>query len=91
MREKPIYKQLTYWAQNYGNSSVPDQRAVETFMDCETREGVSGLRNELMGVAGGNFDETVFDKILGANRKFRHGSYIEWARMMLLWMASYKA
>ena len=86
----PVYKQITYWAQQYGNSGSPDQRAVETYMDCETREAVSTLQNELRGLTVSGAMPEVLDKTIGAKRRMKHGSYQEWAKMMLLWMANYK-
>lgn len=90
MAESPIYKQVTYWVQYYGNSGAPDQRAVETFMDCETREVVVMLQNELRGISLGNFRPEILDRLVGAKRRMNHGSYQEWAKLMLLWMSSYK-
>lgn len=86
----PIYQRVTYWIQNYGQSGIPDQRAVETFMDCETTEAVNLLRFELQLLAEGKFKEEVIAKIVGMNRKVKYNSYTEWAKLMLLWMSGYK-
>ena len=83
-------KQIKYWADAYGNSGAPDQKAVETFMDCENRESISMLRNELSAITKGAAAEASLDALLRANRKQKHGSYQEWAKAMLLWMANYK-
>ncbi len=89
--KKYYYKQVQYWLQNYGNAGNPDQRAVETYMDCETTEAVGSLRNELIGISRGNYEDKSMDLTVGVKRRMRHGTYQEWARLMLLWMASYKA
>ena len=83
-------KQIKYWTETYGNSGAPDQRAVETFMDCENRESIAMLRNELSAVTKGAVADASLDALLKANRKQKHGSYPEWAKLMLLWMANYK-
>jgi hypothetical protein len=88
--KKYYYKQVNYWLQMYGNSGIPDQRAVETYIDCETSEAVQSLRNELIGISRGNYQDAPFDVSVGVKRRVRHGTYQEWARLMLLWMANYK-
>jgi len=86
-----VFRWTKYWIDNYGSSGIPDQRAVQDFMDCETRELVDGLRNELVGLVQGAVTEEVLDQIVGQKRKGQYGSYVEWGKLMLLWMASYKA
>jgi hypothetical protein len=89
-KNRPYYKQLNYWLKNYGNSGASDQQAVQTFVDCENREVISGFRAELLGITHGNYADELFDRSVGVKRRARHGSYSEWAKMMLLWLASYK-
>ena len=86
----PIYQRVSYWVQNYGQSGIPDQRAVETFIDCETTEAVNMLRNELQMMAEGKFKEETADRLIGVKRKVKHGSYSDWAKLMLMWMVGYK-
>ncbi|RIL08962.1 MAG: hypothetical protein DCC75_07620 [Proteobacteria bacterium] len=86
-----MYKQVVYWVKNYGSSGAGDQRAVQDFMECETVEIVSSLKLELANIVQGNFDQENLDKLIGAKRRLRHDSYQEWAKLMLLWIASYKA
>jgi len=95
MTEKPSeparhYKQIGNWVEQYGNSGAPDQRAAEIFMDCETRESITMLQNELRSVAAGRYKESVMDSVLKPARRSKHGSYEEWARLMLLWISNYK-
>jgi len=90
MSEVAIHKNVTYWFKAYANPGITDQRAVETFIDCESAEGVSGLRAELQSIKSGNYREQSLDLIMGAGRRMKHGSYEEWARMMLMWMGNYK-
>lgn len=90
MSVTPSFKYLVYWARNYGNAGIVDQRAVTDFMDCETDEPVRGLRFELQLISEGNYLEETLVAHLGPQRREKHGSFEDWARMMLLWMASYK-
>jgi hypothetical protein len=82
-------KQVNFYLKNYGNSGAPDQRCVETFIECETGESIRMLQNELRSITTGNFDEHSMDVNVGPARKARHGSYEAWAKLMLLWIASY--
>ncbi|MCB0329515.1 MAG: hypothetical protein KDD70_07625 [Bdellovibrionales bacterium] len=85
------YPEVMYWKNTYGHPGVLDKRAVETFMDCETAERVSGLRNQLYAISQGKYDDALFTKLLGPDRKQRHGTYQDWAKFMLQWMAGYKS
>jgi hypothetical protein len=91
MIDVPIYPRVTYWVQNYGGSDAPDKRAVQDFMDCESEEQIRSLRGELYAISQGRFDKKNLDANVGKKRETRHGSYDTWAKMMLLWMASYKS
>jgi len=88
--EAPIYKHVIQWVQEYGQSGEPDQRAVQTFMDCETREAVNGLRAELIAISAGKFNDQTFDVVVGIKRRVLHSSYAAWAQLMLQWIAAYK-
>ena len=90
MSQGNFFKSVTYWYKTYANPGITDQRAVETFMDCESAEAANGLRAELRAIATGNYTEQALDVALGASRRVRHKTYDEWARMMLIWMANYK-
>lgn len=90
MGEATTHKNVTYWFKTYANPGISDQRAVETFMDCEAAEGAAGLRTELQAIRSGNYREQSLDMVMGAERRIRHGSYEEWARAMLMWMGNYK-
>lgn len=74
----------------YSNDGTPDTTAVHTFMDCENEDTIRSLRNELSGIAAGNFMEENLQGTLGPQRKAKHGSYAEWAKRMLIWMAEYR-
>lgn len=86
--EVPLYKSVPLWVREYGMSGAPDQHAIQTFIDCETREAVVGLQNELLGISKGRYKDEVFDRIVGIKRKVLHGSYSEWAKLMLQWIAA---
>ena len=83
-------KHLIFFVQNYGSSGAPDQRAVQTFMDCETAESIKMLQNELRAVTLGKADPKSLDLVVGVKRRQLHRSFEEWAKLMLLWMSSYK-
>jgi hypothetical protein len=85
------FKWLPYWAQNYGKGGIPDQRAVQDFMDCETVDAVQRFRSELYSISQGNFDERIVEIMVGQGRKTVYQSYEEWSRLMLMWMVSYKS
>ncbi|MCB9029578.1 MAG: hypothetical protein H6619_00885 [Deltaproteobacteria bacterium] len=65
-----------------------DKRGVEDFVSCEAHEGVRSLRYELQVIAEGKGQENVLDSIVGLKRKARHGTYQDWAKLMLLWISS---
>lgn len=90
MGDIPLYKQLVYWVQTYGSAGIPDQRAVSDFMDCETDEMVRSFQSELICLSRGNYKPESIDQLVGQGRKQKYGSYEEWARLMLMWLSSYK-
>lgn len=81
------YKQLRYFLTGYAGPGIEDRRALESYIECETREAVSILRAELIGIKNGNFDEEIMKQILGPSRLARHTNYIEWAKVMLIILA----
>ena len=84
------YPEVMYLLSTYAPSGVEDKRAVETFCDCETDERIRSVKGQLYAISRGRFDDPTFDKIIGVERKMKHGSYDEWAKLMLQWFASYK-
>jgi hypothetical protein len=86
-----IYNRVAYFVKEYGSSGIPDQRAVQEFMECETAEMIRSLQNELIGLSKGNYDREVMDKVIGVKRRTLFGSYEEWAKLMLMWISGYKA
>jgi hypothetical protein len=90
MSGQPFYKMISYWMQSYGSVGVADQKAVETFVECETAESVKILQSELQSVLRGNYTVDGMDKLVKAKRRILHNSYEEWAKLMLLWIVSYK-
>lgn len=77
---------VKYWVDNYGKAGLPDQRALEEFVICETREFIMPLQGQLLQISQGRVDEDLLRQILGGNRKAIYGSYEEWAKLMLLWL-----
>lgn len=85
----PHYPEIHYWHVTYCNAGISDQRAVETFIDCETRERVNALRTQIYAVSQGKYDDSVLLRKFGRERKERHGSFQVWAKTMLQWIAQY--
>jgi hypothetical protein len=90
LKEAPLYKYVPLWVKEYGMSDSTDQRAVETFIECEGREAVNALRAELIAIADGRYVDSVFDVIVGIKRRLKYSSYEAWAKLMLQWITSYK-
>ena len=84
------FPKLRAWVQAYGRPDVPDQRAIQDFMECETGEVVRALQGELLMVSEGKYDELIFDQTIGVRRRAKHQTYENWARLMLQWIAGYK-
>ena len=85
-----IFPQVKLWLSQYGSAGSDDQRAVQVFMDCETRESHISLKNELMAICSGNYDTKSLDVSIGKGRSSKYGSYDAWGKLMLQWMAAYK-
>ena len=85
-----FFPHLKHFISIYSPPGVEDQRAVHTFMDCETTESINTLRNEIRSIASGNFHTQSLDTLVGKGRMSKYGSYDNWAKLMLLWMANYK-
>lgn len=85
-----FFDKIDYWVKSYGSSGGEDQHAVNDFMTCETRELIEPFRTQLYAISKGKYDQKVLDTVVGAKRRGKHGSYDEWARIMLLWMVAYK-
>ena len=90
MSQAAFLRNLNAWIRDYSAAGVPDQKAVENYVECETAEAVHSLVNEIRAIANGKIDEAELDRTVGLNRKLRHMSYQEWAKNMLLWIANYK-
>ena len=88
---QPIFNRLRMWIREYSRSVGEDQRAIQDFMECETTEAVKALQAELYQIRQGNYLDEALEKLVGKPRKEKFGTYEEWAKMMLMWIASYKA
>ena len=84
-----MLKQIPEFIKAYG-AVGDDRRAIIDFMECESTEAISSLRAELSGVAQGGHAVEMLDKSIGAARKYKYGSHEQWAKNVLLWMASKK-
>ena len=81
---------IRYWSEYYAKPGYTDDRAIQDYMVCEHAEAISSLRGELVGIKEGYFKDDTLKVLLGPMRETRYGSYQEWAKMMLLWMAAFK-
>lgn len=88
---QPYYDTVIYWVKHYGSSDSRDKRAVEDFNESETDDKVRVLKQQLYSIAQENYDTEMMDKLVGAKRRARHGSYHEWAKLMLLWLSNAKS
>ena len=84
-----MHPKLKLWLDDYARGGMEDKRALQDFVECEAMEIVRILRNELIGIANGNFTHETLEAMLGKARPTRHGSYEEWAKMMLVWLSEY--
>lgn len=86
----PIFKNIKLWLDGYAASGAGDQRALQDYMICESKEAIDSFRAELMAISKGNFKPEIMDKLLGKKRLVNFPTYDEWAKKMILWMAEYK-
>lgn len=91
MLKRNPFNRLRQWLSEYGKSGTSDKEAVGSYLEIEGKDTAGGLRAELLAVTRGEFDEEVFDRLVGRARKARHGSYQRWAALMLQWLASGKS
>jgi hypothetical protein len=85
-----VYPRVSAWVQNYGKAEMPDSQAIKVFMECESKEAIKALQVELQSIAEGRFSDAGLDATVGASRRVKFGSFDNWARMMLIWLASEK-
>jgi len=90
MAQRNTFPRVRYWIREYAQSGIEDRRAIENFVECESREMISPFRAQLHSISKGNFEERLLDRIVGKKRKIRHGSYQQWAKLALMWLAEYK-
>lgn len=86
----PIFKTLKLWLDGYAASGAGDQRAIQDYMICESKEGIDSLRAEFLAISKGNYKLDSLDKLLGKKRLVNFPTYDEWAKRMILWMSEYK-
>lgn len=83
-----VLKMVKLFIERYAHPGIPDQRCVETFIECEATEAVSSLRAELLQIVEDKVAETFLNAVVGRPRQMRHQTYAGWARAMLLWIAA---
>lgn len=80
---------LDYYERTYGrNCEGNDQKAVNIFRNFETKEKLRRLQMELLWIKEGRVAEQVCERVIGKKRRARHGSYLHWAELMLLWLVT---
>jgi len=84
---QPHYDQVMYWVKNYGSSGADDKRAAEDYLESETTEKVKVLKGQLYAISQGKYDQQKMDLQVGVKRRGVHGSYQQWAKLMLLWLS----
>lgn len=87
MVQRPAYTRLREWVRDYGARGTEDRRAVQDYIEAENRETIATFRAELYAITCSNYDPQVLEQIVSGQRKFRHGSFENWAKLMLQWMA----
>lgn len=85
-----MFRNIRELTKVYATSGTSDKIAVQNFMDCENEDTIRSLRNELAGISSGNFPEESLKNVLGEARRVTHGSYLDWAKRMIMWMAEYR-
>ncbi len=88
--QRATYKYIRYYTKQYGRREVLDQRAAQDFVEVEPDYIVKAFKAELLGILHGKFTAETIDALVGQHRKVRHGSYEEWAKLMLLWMTEHR-
>jgi len=86
MAQGKDYNKIRAWIELYAHPEVDDRRAVETCVICESDEFMRPLQTQLHQISKGDYDEELMTNIVGNKRKAKHGSFEEWAKMMLLWL-----
>ena len=85
---RPALKRVRYWLQEYTQSGADDRRAAEQFVESETRETVQALQVELQALLQFEQADDHLDRLIGVKRRIKHGSYSNWASLMLQWLHS---
>ena len=85
---KPSYKNLRYYLESYGVPGTTDDRAVRVYAEVEAYQAVQSLRAELIAIKEGRYSEDAMNALLGKKRAVKYGSYEDWARLMLMWLAA---
>ncbi|MCB0310523.1 MAG: hypothetical protein KDD42_04780 [Bdellovibrionales bacterium] len=86
---KRNFDKIHFWIQHYGHPGVEDRHAVETFVICESDEILNAFRYQLLTISKGDYDTDILKKLVGRGREARHGSFDEWAKLMLMWLHEY--
>ena len=83
-RTMPKYEGVRYWVQNYADSEVEDLHTIEDFMHQEPVDRLRSFQHELHNISKGNYSDEYLGGVLSPKRRVKHGSYSNWARLMLL-------
>ena len=80
------FDKIIYWNQNYAAGGIEDRRAIGDVRLCESAEFLKPFESQLYTISQGTFDEENLHQIVGLKRKIKHGSYEQWAKLMLQWL-----
>lgn len=81
---------VRYWLREYTQGGADDRRAAEQFVESETRETVQALQAELQVLLLADQPDDRLDRVIGVKRRIKHGSYANWASLMLQWLIEKK-
>ena len=82
------FPRTRYWLNEYTQGGAEDRRAVDQFIECETRETIQAFQLELQALLQVDQPDDQLDRIIGTKRRVKHGSYANWAALMLQWLIS---
>lgn len=83
-RPASSYRSVRYWLENYAHPELPDAHCVADFIDHEPLEALRSFQYELQDIARGNYNDSCMGGLLSARRRVAHGSFSNWAKVMLI-------
>lgn len=84
------FPRIRYWLNEYAQEGADDRQAIAQLIQCETTETLQALRLELQMLLQFDQPDDQLDRIIGHKRRIKHGSYANWAALMLQWIVGEK-